>query len=287
MAAVQELIKRSRIHKNDAEFILQVLLDVNKSNLYVKDEIPNDIVDKFKELAKIKRKTKAPVQYITGKAFFYGYEFSVLAGAFIPRPETEILVEQILRYISSQRTDKKLSVIELGAGIGNISLALAVNSSKLDITAVEINSLAWQCAGLNKKRFESQKILKSPVNFMLGDMLSVMELDKNYDVVMSNPPYLPFSILEKLPDEVKQEPHTALFAAENGMFFYRKIMEMCVNGLLRKNGVLFFEIPEDNVLEIKELAIKNGFKDPIFVKDLTGRFRIAQIFFKRGGKSGK
>ena len=279
MSTAQQLIKSSPIKKSDAELLLQLLLDIPKSKLYTLESISPEIEDKFINLSKIRGKTKAPLQYLAGACYFYGHRFRVITGVFIPRPETELLVEFVLDYIRQFGKNKNMDVADMGAGCGNISLSLAMEAQDINITGIEINSLAWQCSGHNKRTFEKQKKLKGKVQFLLGDMLQAGELNKKFDIIVSNPPYLPFGIKQILPREVKCEPDSALFASEDGLFFYRKIMQLAKSGLLNKGGRIFFEIPEDKTNNLTAIASKIGFKHIKVSKDLTGRDRICELHF--------
>jgi len=208
-----------------------------------------------------------PVQYIVGNVDFYGYNFIVNNNVLIPRFETEELVSRTIKYVQ-KFFDDSVSIVDLGCGSGCISIVL---SKKLGVSvdAVDISSDALDVARKNCA------MNNASVNFYLGDMLE--PLCGKYDVIVSNPPYISYN--EKIDDIVKNnEPNVALYADNDGLYFYQKILMNC-SRYLNDRFLIAFEIGCTQGERIRELALK--FLDDVTVsieKDLSNRDRFVFIF---------
>lgn len=208
-----------------------------------------------------------PVQYIVGNVDFYGYNFIVNNNVLIPRFETEELVSRTIKYVQ-KFFDDSVSIVDLGCGSGCISIVL---SKKLGVSvdAVDISSDALDVAR------ENCAMNNASVNFYLGDMLE--PLCGKYDVIVSNPPYISYN--EKIDDIVKNnEPNVALYADNDGLYFYQKILMNC-SRYLNDRFLIAFEIGCTQGERIRELALK--FLDDVTVsieKDLSNRDRFVFIF---------
>jgi len=207
-----------------------------------------------------------PVQYIVGNVDFYGYNFKVNENVLIPRFETELLVEKTISYINKY-FDNTVEIVDLGTGSGCIAITM---SKKLNILvdAVDISEKALEVAK------ENSIIIEANVNFYLGDMLK--PLNKKYDVIISNPPYIAYD--EEIMDIVKNnEPHTALYANNNGLYFYEEILKNCKN-YIKDRALIAFEIGYKQALKIKELAHKYLDCEVLIEQDYSGKDRF--IFIK-------
>lgn len=207
-----------------------------------------------------------PVQYIVGNVDFYGYNFKVNENVLIPRFETEELVEKTIKYINKY-LDKKVDILDLGTGSGCIAITL---KKELDcnVDAVDISPKALEIAKLNAKNNNVD------ITFYEGDMLN--PINKKYDVIISNPPYIAYN--EEIMDIVKNnEPHTALYAEDNGLKYYKDIISNA-NKYLKEKSIIAFEIGEKQGKLILEYA-KNYFKDSIITveKDMQNRDRFVFI----------
>ena len=207
-----------------------------------------------------------PVQYIVGNVDFYGYNFKVNENVLIPRFETEELVEKTIKYINKY-LDKKVDILDLGTGSGCIAITL---KKELDcnVDAVDISPKALEIAKLNAKNNNVD------ITFYEGDMLS--PINKKYDVIISNPPYIAYN--EEIMEIVKNnEPHTALYAEDNGLKYYKDIISNA-NKYLKEKSIIAFEIGEKQGKLILEYA-KNYFKDSIITveKDMQNRDRFVFI----------
>ena len=207
-----------------------------------------------------------PVQYIVGNVDFYGYNFKVNENVLIPRFETEELVEKTIKYINKY-FNKKVDILDLGTGSGCIAITL---KKELDcnVDAVDISPKALKIAKLNAKNNNVD------ITFYEGDMLN--PINKIYDVIISNPPYIAYN--EEIMEIVKNnEPHTALYAEDNGLKYYKDIISNA-NKYLKEKSIIAFEIGEKQGNLILEYA-KNYFKDSIITveKDMQNRDRFVFI----------
>lgn len=177
-----------------------------------------------------------PIQYITGEAWFYGLQFEVNENTLIPRPETEELVEWIVESQKSKAKSQKLEILDIGTGTGCIPISLKANLPEANISAIDISEKALEVA---KRNATSNKV---EINFIQTNILEEEDLHTQFDVIVSNPPYV--RNLEK--EEIKKnvldyEPHLALFVEDNdALLFYRKIAELALKNLAL-NGYLFLK----------------------------------------------
>ena len=208
-----------------------------------------------------------PVQYIVGNVDFYGYNFKVNENVLIPRFETEELVNRTINYINKY-FKKDVRIVDLGCGSGCISITL---SKELDISvdAVDISSDAIDVA------LENCKFNNANVNFYFGDMLS--PLNKKYDVIISNPPYISYD--EEIMDIVKNnEPSIALYADNDGLYFYEEILKNASN-YLNDKSMIAFEIGYKQGESIKSIAYKYFPNGKVLIeKDLSLKDRFVFIF---------
>ena len=207
-----------------------------------------------------------PVQYIIGNVEFYGYKFNVNNNVLIPRFETEELVERTIKYIKKY-LNKKLDIVDLGTGSGCIAITLK-KELNCEVDAVDISIDALNVARDNAKENNIS------INFILGDMLN--NLDKKYDIIISNPPYIRYD--EEIMDIVKNnEPNIALYAEDNGLYFYKDIIKNAKKNLKRKS-IIAFEIGMEQGNDIKEYAHMYFPKSKILIeKDYNDRDRFIFI----------
>lgn len=224
-------------------------------------KIWNSILDQLKQ--------EIPIQYLLGKTSFYGLDFEVNANVLIPRPETEELVEWIIESNSKIEKLKDLKILDIGTGSGCIAISLAKNISNAKVFAIDVSEKALDTAQKNAE------INEVNVTFFEKNILETDDLEQQFDIIVSNPPYV--RELEKL--EIKKnvldnEPHLALFVSDNdALVFYRKIAELAQKNLL-PNGQLFFEINQYLGKEMVELLQKMNFKNIELKKDIYGNDRM-------------
>lgn len=214
-----------------------------------------------------KLKKGVPVQYIVGNTEFYGYEINVNKDVLIPRFETEELVENTLKCID-EYFNEEVKVLEIGTGSGCISIALKKEKQNLNITATDISKKALKVAKRNAKKNEAD-IKFANTNLYDG-------INSKFDVIISNPPYI--SKDEKIMDIVyNNEPHLALFADNDGLYFYEQILKN-IKKVLNNKYLICFEIGMTQAERIKKLAYEYLYNPTIIVKkDLQGRDRMIFI----------
>lgn len=210
--------------------------------------------------------TQKPLQYIFGKAHFYGLEFEVNENTLIPRPETEELVEWII--VDSQYKGQ-ISLLDIGTGSGCIAVSLAKHLTDTSVSAIDVSEGALATAKRNAVHNNAS------VNFIFTDILAAQTLPQTYDVIVSNPPYV--RNLEKA--EIKEnvleyEPHLALFVEDNDpLIFYRKIA-LLAKSHLSPNGRLYFEINQYLGPETVQMLEDFGFTNVSLKKDMYGNDRM-------------
>lgn len=267
---IQEIVAilvNSGIHPNEARIEVKMMIEhyCNYTALDVIRGVPLDY-EKLKivrEKAGVRARTKIPVQYIIGLADFMGSKYVVNENVLIPRGETEQLVMQVLDILRSNNTKK---VLDIGTGSGCIPCAIAQGGDYY-ITSVDISSKALEVAKENVKRLELEKKIK----LIESDLFSALDKNTKFDVIVSNPPYIPVGT--ELQKEVTFEPSTALFANDNGLEFYEKIIPQS-REFLNDNGFIAFEIGYDQGDAVYKLLEQAGFKNIIIEKDIMGLDRI-------------
>ena len=213
-----------------------------------------------------KLKKEKPIQYILGKTEFYGFTFLVDSYTLIPRPETEELVDWVLEEVNVKQSIK---IIDIGTGSGCIPISLAKHLPEAKIEAIDVSfnalSVAKQNAVLNKV----------DVFFIEKDILKTEKLDKKFDIIISNPPYVRELEKKEIKNNVlENEPHIALFVKDNNpLIFYNKIADLAKKNL-SKNGILFFEINQYLGKETVGILRDKGFRNIQLKKDLFGNNRM-------------
>ena len=216
---------------------------MNKEKIeYLRKYLPEN---KLKEGIK-KLNRGIPVQYIVGNVDFYGNKILVNENVLIPRFETELLVEKSVEYIKKLFSNfKEISVIDIGTGSGCIAISIA-KLLDCDVSAVDVSDNAIIVA------LENARINNVNINFINSDIFN--EVEGVYDVIISNPPYIRYD--EEIMDIVKDnEPNIALYASENGLYYYREILSTC-SKYLKKKFLICFEIGSEQGNDVKNLALK-------------------------------
>ena len=255
--------------RTNAEILLANILNCKRLDLYMLFDRPLTEVEiqHYREYLK-RRGTFEPLQYITGKVEFYGIEILVDRSVLIPRPETELLVENIIKQCSVKNI---LSILDIGCGSGNISIALAYNLSSAKITATDISDEALKIGIQNAK----QNNVADKINFRKHDILK-NDLDsfQNFDIIVSNPPYVSkenYSTLQK--EIINFEPRSAVTDELDGYTFFIVIAEKAYKKL-NDNGKLFFEIAEGQSDEVVQIMSANNFTNIEVIKDYQRIDRI-------------
>ena len=259
----------------DSQLLLGMVLGKDRIYLITNRDKEVSHKDEKEYMALIeKRSKKMPIKYILGETEFMGFDFDVEEGVLIPRGDTEILVEEILSIIDE---DKELDVCDLCSGSGAIGISLALNRKNIKVDEIDNFDIPEKVTKSNIVKHA----LENRVKFIKSDLLEEpIKLGKKYDIIVSNPPYIKACEINNLMDDVKlYEPHTALDGGEDGLIFYRKIVEES-KLTLNKNGILAFEIGHDQGLDVRILMEEAGFSKVKLVKDLAGLDRVLLGYFK-------
>lgn len=227
-------------------------------------EINNEEVAKTYENVE-KRKNGVPLAYIIGEWEFYSLTFKVNENVLIPRADTETLVDEVILY-----TQKSAKILDICTGSGAIAIALAKNLKDAKVVAIDISKKALDVAK------ENAKLNDVNVDFSIENALKGMENDEKYDVIVSNPPYIPSEDIKTLDKDVKDyEPILALDGDADGLKFYRAICEKFKKNL-KENGKIYFEYGINQEEDVKNILKENGFENIEIKKDLCGVHRIAK-----------
>lgn len=245
-----------------AEAEISLLLEsvgFSKKDFFLGHELPVEDLEKINFLIEKRIKEKTPVQHLIGYGYFLGEKFIVNEHVLIPRPETELLVQEVIALQGKK-------ILDIGTGTGCIAIMLQ-KMTGMAVSACDISEKALETA---KKNAEN---LGAEVNFIHSDLFT--NILEKFDIIVSNPPYIPMSELENLQAEVAfKEPHLALFAPdEKGIEFYKKIIEQS-SKCLKAGGYLAFEIGIGQHEDIKKMLEMNDFDNIKVIKDLSGIERI-------------
>ena len=247
--------------------IIEKLTNLSRTQIFVnKYTAFSEEQRKLAESFIIKLKKNVPIQYILGETEFYGLNFNVNESVLIPRPETEELVEWVRK---ENDKNANLNILDIGTGSGCIAISLKYEFKKADIDAFDISDAALEIAKSNSKRNNLV------VNFSNVDILNVLDLNKKWDIIVSNPPYIPENEKDEiLPNVLEHEPHLALFVPDyDPLIFYRHISQFAKKHLT-KNGKLYFEIHREAGMKCSNLLVEQGFTNIELRKDISGNDRM-------------
>lgn len=257
--------------KVDAWYLFEHITGISRASYFLKaeEEMPAEQVEKFQGLIE-KRKQRIPLQYIIGSQDFMGFSFLVSPATLIPRQDTEVLVEEVYKVANGKK------VLDLCTGTGCIIISLAKLCTLNSAVGTDISIEAIQTAKENAKRLEAD------VTFYDGDLFLALPKEETFDIIVSNPPYIPSLVIDTLMPEVREhEPMTALDGDVDGLKFYRKIIQNATK-FLTSRGQLFFEIGCEQANDVTELLLAYGFEEIRVVKDYAGLDRV--ICAKRSEK---
>lgn len=263
------LLRRQGKEESLARFLLMYILDENSQQFTnniseqlskEKEELYFSLIDKHIE-------KNMPLSHLAGFEYFYDRKFKVTKDVLSPRMETEELIYKVIEYIKSINNNN-IKILDLctGSGIIGITLRKELESKSLEVVASDISEEALKVAKENAIMNEAE------VKFIQSDIFE--NINEKFDIIVSNPPYIAYNDKITMEDNVlNYDPHLALFAEEDGMYFYREIVEN-VKEYLEEDGLVFFEIGYDQREKILKLANENGFKAEVY-KDINGRDRMA------------
>jgi release factor glutamine methyltransferase len=250
----------------DAQTLLAEALGCDRTYLIINyhQTVPPDALEKYRILVE-RRASGEPLQYITGHQEFFGLEFEVTADVLIPRPETEIIIEETIRLARGARLDEPL-IIDVGTGSGCIAITLARELERSRVIATDISPAALLVAKRNARRHG----LESRIAFVASDLLRALSQSLSADFIISNPPYVSQEQLSGLQREVRDwEPRLALTDFGDGLSFYRTLFEQAP-ALLKAGGYLICEMGYTQSAEIQGLIDRKYWAEPQLLDDLQG-----------------
>lgn len=269
------LLRRQDKEESLAKFLLMYMLDETTeqfSNM-LSEELSVEQENRYFDLINKNINEDTPLSHLVGFDYFYDRKFKVTKDVLSPRMETEELIYKVLEYIKKSKKDS-FRILDLctGSGIIAITLKKEIVEKYTEIVASDISEKALSIA------IENANNNNANITFIKSDLFD--NISGKFDLIISNPPYISYKDKITIKDSVlNYDPHLALFAEEDGIFFYRKIIENAVH-YLSKDGVIFFEIGYDQKEKIFELGKNNNFITTVY-KDINDRDRIAKLIYDK------
>ena len=269
------LLRRQDKEESLAKFLLMYMLDETTEQFSNKlsEELSVEQENRYFDLINKNINEDTPLSHLVGFDYFYDRKFKVTKDVLSPRMETEELIYKVIEYIKKSKKDS-FRILDLctGSGIIAITLKKEIVEKYTEIVASDICEKALSIA------IENANNNNANITFIKSDLFD--NISGKFDLIISNPPYISYKDKITIKDSVlNYDPHLALFAEEDGIYFYRKIIENAVQ-YLSKDGVIFFEIGYDQKEKIFELGKNNNFITTVY-KDINGRDRIAKLIYDK------
>ena len=246
---------------------------IEKDRLYIMLNLEEDIEESKVEIIKTmidKRKDSYPLQYILGEREFWGMDFKVSEGVLIPRQDTEILIEETLKKLKDNKHKSNLKGFEIGVGSGIISITLLKEIETLTMIGVDINDKAIELTKANALKHE----VSDRLCILNSNLFEKINKENQFDFIISNPPYIETKVIDSLQEDIKQhEPKLALDGGEDGLDFYRAIIEQS-KSYISPEGFIAFEIGYNQAEAVKKIFVENGYPNVTIAKDLAGFDRV-------------
>jgi len=268
----------------DAWYLFEQIFGISRAQYFMcaREKISGDGLETkiavYDDVLK-KRASRIPLQQILGQQEFMGLTFFVNEHVLIPRQDTETLVELVL----NEQKDKNISILDMCTGSGCIAVSLKKLGGYAHVEGADISDEALKVAKRNSTEILGEEpernsadhaVPQTGVTFRHSDMFSSFQETELFNVIVSNPPYIPSAVIEELEPEVRDhEPRGALDGTADGLYFYRILAEECAKHLTPE-GHVYFEIGYDQGLAVKELLDTHGFKDTRVIQDLAGKDRV-------------
>ncbi len=264
-----DILKENNIEEPNlkARRLLANILEKDKEYLIINEneEVNNNKIERF--FSYIERiKNFEPIQYIINEQEFMGIKFFVNENVLIPQPDTETLAYEVIKICDKFDGNSEIKILDLCTGSGAIAISLSrILKERVKVYASDISEEALRVANTN--------IIKNLLNIELIQSNLFENIDLQFDIIVSNPPYIETETLKNLPEEVKKEPQIALDGGEDGLKFYNEII-LNAKKHLNTNGYLAFEIGYNQKEKVEEIFKKNNYKNIFSKKDLSGNNRV-------------
>ena len=264
----KELEEISPTPRLDVETLLQKVLGVDRLYILLNLErvLSEDEEQLFNKFIN-ERLNNRPIAYIVGNREFMGLDFFVKEGVLIPRPDTEVLVEEVIKL--AKKKDAK-NILDIGTGSGAITVSLAKYLENVKVTSVDISDIALE---IGKRNAISNEV-DDRINFVKSDLFTNIDKETKFDIIVSNPPYIKREVIDTLDKQVKDyEPYNALEGGVDGLDFYRAITKQAKN-YLKKGGILAYEVGHDQSENVSKLMEIDGYTNIYTLKDLQQIDRV-------------
>ena len=264
----KELEEISSTPRLDVETLLQKVLGVDRLYILLNLDrvLSNDEEQLFNKFIE-ERLNNRPIAYIVGNREFMGLDFYVQEGVLIPRPDTEILVEEVIELAKDKG---KVNILDIGTGSGAITVSLAKYLENAKVTSVDISDIALEIG----KRNAMENNVVDRIDFIKSDLFSALDKNVKFDIIVSNPPYIKREVIETLDKQVKDfEPYNALEGGIDGLDFYRAITTQAKD-FLKEGGILAYEVGHDQSEDISKLMEMDGYTNIYTRKDLQQIDRV-------------
>lgn len=264
----KELEEISPTPRLDVETLLQKVLGVDRLYILLNLErvLSEDEEQLFNKFIN-ERLNNRPIAYIVGNREFMGLDFFVKEGVLIPRPDTEVLVEEVIEL--AKKKDAK-NILDIGTGSGAITISLAKYLENVKVTSVDISDIALE---IGKRNAISNEV-DDRINFVKSDLFTNIDKETKFDIIVSNPPYIKREVIETLDKQVKDyEPYNALEGGVDGLDFYRAITKQAKE-YLKKGGILAYEVGHDQSEDVSKLMEMDGYTNIYTLKDLQQIDRV-------------
>lgn len=264
----KELEEISPTPRLDVETLLQKVLGVDRLYILLNLErvLSEDEEQLFNKFIN-ERLNNRPIAYIVGNREFMGLDFFVKEGVLIPRPDTEVLVEEVIE-LAKKKGAK--NILDIGTGSGAITVSLAKYLENVKVTSVDISDIALE---IGKRNAISNEV-DDRINFVKSDLFTNIDKETKFDIIVSNPPYIKREVIDTLDKQVKDyEPYNALEGGVDGLDFYRAITKQAKE-YLKKGGILAYEVGHDQSKDVSKLMEMDGYTNIYTLKDLQQIDRV-------------
>ena len=264
----KELEEISPTPRLDVETLLQKVLGVDRLYILLNLErvLSEDEEQLFNKFIN-ERLNNRPIAYIVGNREFMGLDFFVKEGVLIPRPDTEVLVEEVIE-LAKKKGAK--NILDIGTGSGAITVSLAKYLENVKVTSVDISDIALE---IGKRNAISNEV-DDRINFVKSDLFTNIDKETKFDIIVSNPPYIKREVIDTLDKQVKDyEPYNALEGGVDGLDFYRAITKQAKN-YLKKGGILAYEVGHDQSEDVSKLMEMDVYTNIYTLKDLQQIDRV-------------